>query len=672
MSGLLARPNWIRVAPRYRNAAVLATCAGLIAGPVCGAQTAHPITLTGLNLGTVNVGEASKVGTVRFMFDTGGNLDSMQPFQVVTQGAPNLDFVSAAGATCNGTTSYSAGGTCQVNVRFNPKYPGPRYGAVLLYGSAGSVIATAYVYGTGTGPLVTFSPGPSSSVPDGSPSLLGLAVDASGDVFLVHQKGLILKDTPSGGGYIQSTVGDIEPNNGYTNGITVDGAGNIFATNAGHVYEESPSGTTYTQSVAFGGLANSEQIAVDGSGNLFITEIEPGRVVKAVPSSTGYTHSIIATGILLPGAITVDGSGNVYVGDRQGSPGNGGGVYKLTQSGGTYTQSTVVEALSVSGVAVDAAGDVYFSGADPSYSSGNYPGAVYRAAPSADGYVQGTVVSGLNDPGSTELDQSGNLYVINNVVNDEEVLKETLGVPPSLAFAATANGSISSDSPQTVTVSNIGNATLTFPVPESGDNPAISENFTLDSGSDAECPLTTASSSAGTVAAGASCPLPINFAPEPPAYGSVSGTLKLRDDTLNAASPGYAVQSITLTAAVSSAPPFGSLAAPVDSVSGSSTVSQSDSVVIQGWVADPMDHAPVSNVTVYMDGASVGTPTLGLARPTVAKDYGSADLDSGYQMLYPAASLAVGAHHVKVTAIDSSGYSKTFGPASFTVTAPGA
>jgi hypothetical protein len=78
----------------------------------------------------------------------------------------------------------------------------------------------------------------------------------------------------------------------------------------------------------------------------------------------------------------------------------------------------------------------------------------------------------------------------------------------------------------------------------------------------------------------------------------------------------------------------------------------------------------MSNVTVYIDGTSVGKPTLGLARPAVASEYGSADLDSGYQILHSAASLAVGTHHVTVTAIDSDGYSRTFGPVSFTVTAP--
>jgi hypothetical protein len=351
--------------------------------------------------------------------------------------------------------------------------------------------------------------------------------------------------------------------------------------------------------------------------------------------------------------------------------GDGGGVYKLSPSGGVYTQTTVAEGLFVLGVAVDPAGDVYYSGSDGPSGSGDAAGSVWKATPSDGGYVQTTLIAGLYSPGAVELGENGNLYILNDFNNgNEEILKEAFAIPRSLTFAATADGSISSNGPQTITVANIGNASLTFPIPESGDNPTISANFTLDSSSEGDCPLiSSGSSSAGTLAAGATCLLPISFEPEAPASGNVTGTLNLTDDTLNAASPSYAVQSIALAGAVSG-PPFGNLATPVDSVTGTNSVSQADSVLIKGWVADPVDHAPMSNVTVYIDGTSIGKPTLGIAKEVVAEEYGNADLDSGYQMLYSASSLSVGTHHVTVIAIDSLGYSKTFGPVSFTVAAP--
>jgi hypothetical protein len=55
--------------------------------------------------------------------------------------------------------------------------------------------------------------------------------------------------------------------------------------------------------------------------------------------------------------------------------------------------------------------------------------------------------------------------------------------PPSLSFASTAVGSTSSDSPQTITMTNIGNAALTFPVPTTGLNPSIAVGFAIGNSS---------------------------------------------------------------------------------------------------------------------------------------------------------------------------------------------
>jgi hypothetical protein len=112
---------------------------------------------------------------------------------------------------------------------------------------------------------------------------------------------------------------------------------------------------------------------------------------------------------------------------------------------------------------------------------------------------------------------------------------------------------------------------------------------------------------------------------------------------------------------------FGSLDAAIDSTTGSTTIAQTDSLLVAGWVADPTDGAPLSNVKVYIDGALIGTPTLGIARPDVATAYGSRYLDSGYKWIYPAATLSPGTHAVTVVAIDSGGRPTTLGPLTITV-----
>jgi hypothetical protein len=73
----------------------------------------------------------------------------------------------------------------------------------------------------------------------------------------------------------------------------------------------------------------------------------------------------------------------------------------------------------------------------------------------------------------------------------------------------------------------------------------VAPGFTLASIGAGDCPLVTAgSSTAGTLAAGADCLLAISFAP--PEAGSISGSLVVTDNSLDAAAPHYATQTIAL------------------------------------------------------------------------------------------------------------------------------
>jgi hypothetical protein len=113
--------------------------------------------------------------------------------------------------------------------------------------------------------------------------------------------------------------------------------------------------------------------------------------------------------------------------------------------------------------------------------------------------------------------------------------------------------------------------------------------------------------------------------------------------------------------------PFGGIDGAVDSTTSTTTVSQADSLLVHGWVVDPQDGAPVSNVKVYVDGTVIGTPTLGFSRTDIAKAYGNNYLHSGFRLLYPAKSLTTGTHQVTVVATDSGGRSTTIGPRTITV-----
>src|SRR5208282_3033277 len=156
-----------------------------------------------------------------------------------------------------------------------------------------------------------------------------------------------------------------------------------------------------------------------------------------------------------------------------------------------------------------------------------------------------------------------------------------------------------------------------------------------------------------------------------PASGLTLGTHQVTVVAIDSGgrSTTFGPRSFTVAATAGAGSPLGWINEAVDSVTFSTTVGQANSLKVQGWAADPQDGAPLSNVKVYVDGTSIGTPTLGIARPDVTAAYGNAYLNSGYQLLYPASSLSLGTHLLTVVAIDSGGLSATFGPRTFTVAA---
>ena len=128
------------------------------------------------------------------------------------------------------------------------------------------------------------------------------------------------------------------------------------------------SGTQITIPVPVNTLAYPYQVAVDGSGNVYIADYgscvifgtSPG-VLKETPSANGYTESTIGSGTNCPYGVAVDSSGNVYISDTFNNR-----VLKETPSGGSYTQTVVADAANnglyyPAGVAVDSSGSVYIA-----------------------------------------------------------------------------------------------------------------------------------------------------------------------------------------------------------------------------------------------------------------------------------------------------------------------
>jgi NHL repeat len=138
-------------------------------------------------------------------------------------------------------------------------------------------------------------------------------------------------------------------------------------------------------------------------------------------------------------------------------------VLKETLSAAGYTESTVQSSSlnNPNGVAVDGNGNIYVS--DTGHDR------VLKESPLTSGYLESTIASGLSLAADVALDGGGNVYI--SETDSRLILKVDFADPPSLTFAGTTVGSLSTDSPQTVTVENIGNAAMTFPFPRQAITP---------------------------------------------------------------------------------------------------------------------------------------------------------------------------------------------------------
>ena len=567
------------------------------------------------NFGSVNIGTPSSVTPLTFVFVNGGTLGSTA---VVTQGASGLDFTDAGTGTCAANTFYSPGQSCIVNVLFTPTLSGARYGAATVEDVYGNVLANGYVQGTGVGPQVNFLPGTESTVANASGGLIApyaIAVDGSGNVYIADVAStLVWEATPSAGSYTLNTISSTSLNQ--PTGVAVDGNGNVYIADTGNsrVIEETPSpygGNEITVAdSATSGINSPISLAVDGSGNVyfFAADSQTGqtRLYEETPSATGYIQSTVPySGVAQPAGLAVDGSGNIYIVDLGNNQ-----VVEETPSAGSYTQSTVPTSglIQPGGIALDGMGNIYVTDIGG--------GPVFKETLTSGSYIQSTVsTSPLNEPLAVAVDGSGNVYV--GDAGNSVALKEDLADAPSLTFAGTAVGSTSPDSPQTITVENIGNAALTFPIPSTGNNPAIATNFTLNSNGASACPVLGAgSSTAGTLAPEASCQLSISFAPT--AAGALTGSLVLTDNNLNAAAPAYTSQTIALSGTATQGTPTITWATPAAITYG--TPLSATQLNATSTIAGTFTYSPAAG-TILGAGQQTLTTTF---TPTDSTDYTTA------------------------------------------------
>jgi large repetitive protein len=587
------------------------------------------------NFGSISIGTPSTV-SLSFSMPTGITVGSIE---VVTQGAPNLDFTNAGSGTCAEQT-YGSTTSCTVEVTFTPIYAGLRRGAVLFWsgsGNTGSIIGKTFIYGVGDGGQIIYGPPVITAIPipSGLGSLNGpgaVTFDGTGDLYVADSSNNRMIEIP-----VTGTAMAIDPNATSPSGFSlpspeqlqspeaaeVDGAGDLFiADNLNQRMVEVPDGG----GAAFGIDANfvasnggNSQITldftypggftIDGLGNLYIADEFDYRVDKlsnitSAGTGTGSTVNLGSFSVLYPIDVWMDAAGDLFIADFGEDPIGtnpavipqvlevlaNGTVQKVATPGCTLQGPVSVEG--------DAAGNLFIG--DEIVNSGEIvTGARMIEVPAGGGncIVTSSAVgeafgasgdTGYNGIGQVNLNAAGDIYISD--WGNDRVIKMQRSVAPTVAFThPTAVGIVdSTDGTKTVQITNIGNEELQF------SELAFPADFAAGSG------VLLACTSSSTIAINGTCNVGIEF--DPQNAGSLSESVTLIDNAQNGS------QSITVTGdATGTAPSITSASSTTFTVgsSGSFTVtaSGSPSSTFSETGALP------SGVTLSSAGILSGTPT---------------------------------------------------------------
>jgi uncharacterized repeat protein (TIGR03803 family) len=178
----------------------------------------------------------------------------------------------------------------------------------------------------------------------------------------------------------------------YRSVLVFDNAGNLYGTtslggssNYGTVFQLTPSGGGWTENVIYNFLGGNDGgypysgLIIDQSGNLYGTTTDlgtggGGTVFELSPSGGGWTYSVLHS---IPGpagyscgpawALVMDAAGSLYDTTQCDGANTLGSVFKLTNTGGSWTYTSLHDFTGnsndgeypASGVTLDASGNLY-------------------------------------------------------------------------------------------------------------------------------------------------------------------------------------------------------------------------------------------------------------------------------------------------------------------------
>ncbi len=233
----------------------------------------------------------------------------------------------------------------------------------------------------------------------------GMAVDSQGDIFVAdEQNDLIIE--------IGHTI---LPVGGTPEYLSLDRAGNLYVvTTEPATLQMFPliSNGLYGAPVTIStGFQNPWGVAVDSSGNIYVSDHTANEIYKLAPTNGYYVQSTYYSGVNQPAGMAIDSNNNLYVADRGNSR-----ILELTSSGGKVTGQPIVTGLEApSDVAVDSAGNLYIAGS---------AGLLYVRAVGGGTYTGYLLATNFGNPTGVALDASGAIYVSD--IDTQFLVKQTL------------------------------------------------------------------------------------------------------------------------------------------------------------------------------------------------------------------------------------------------------
>ena len=580
------------------------------------------------------VGGTPQVQSIPVTIQTAGTLG---PVEVLTQGSPNLDFILSSSPV--GVCATGAGQICNISVSFSPKFPGLRFGAILIFDAGdGHLMASQNISGTGQGSLSVMFPGqittlagdgclsdgpcPTSGDTDATKAALNLplgeATDAAGNLYISDTgNNRIEKVDPAG--HITTIAGNTEIAGSTGNGgpafsaqisapsaIAVDGAGNIFFADTGNSAIREINALTNTISTVAGTLGTSgatgnelagpQGFAFDASGDLYIADtgnnriqkVDTAGVVTTVPGTFSQPWSVAVSSKDGSLYIADFGSNRVLKVDTLGTVTTvaGTGIASYSGDGHAATSATL---NSPSSVVIDPADNLYI--ADSENNAVRKVNSVSRNISTLAG--NGTAffggdgfnanLAGLYKPYSVYIDASGDLFIADRL---DLRIREVKATVAGIQFPTMKEGKTSA--PIAQTVENDGNAPLNLI--DLTAAPATT-NAALDTVP--TDPITTTCATTVPLQIDDTCILAVEFTP--PTVSPVSGVLSVTSDS------GNSPISVDLSGTVLS----------VDPSSTTVTSSSNPAAVNQGITFTARISSPnqVTGQVQFFDGPTpIGTP----------------------------------------------------------------